>query len=97
MESRVHLAEWDPFRQSHEDSTLLKYRDEDGWGGKRPEKKPGDGYVISGTVLGLIAGGAAGYYVNYFMVFIGIVAGGVIGALVGSATTWLIRRHGKDR
>jgi hypothetical protein len=70
---------------------LLKYRGTDGWDRRPPPRKPGDGYVAAGMVVGICAGGVLGFAVNLFAGAMGIVAGGVCGALLGSVLGSLLR------
>jgi hypothetical protein len=55
-----------------------------------PEKEPGDGYILLGTIIGLIAGGllgflllASGLFSPAFGLF-AIVGGGILGGILGS-------------
>jgi uncharacterized membrane protein len=91
------LAELDPFRASREEAALAQFRDQDGWGPKRPRKKAGDVWIIVGTLLGIVAGAIGGYQISPFVAILGIIAGGVIGALAGSGVTGIARRRRKAR
>ena len=63
----------------HGKTALAQFRDQDGWGPKRPRKKAGDVWIIVGTLLGIVAGAIGGYQISPFVAILGIIAGGVIG------------------
>ncbi len=74
----------------------LKFQLDRNWGpdhdpAKPPIKRRGDGYVIVGSLLGLVAGGALGYLVGLWLDRLllavpVIVIGGIVGALLGDRT-----------
>lgn len=53
---------------------------------KPPRWKPGDIYILIGTIAGMIIGGGLGTLItnNYIYAVVGLVAGGIIGATIGS-------------
>jgi hypothetical protein len=91
------LAELDPFRADREENALNKFRDQDGWGPRRPRKKTGDVWVIVGAVFGMVGGGFAGYQVNPVIALLGAIAGGVIGAFAGSGVASVARMRRKQK
>lgn len=98
MTGSVVLASgFEPNWRAREDMALMKYRSEDGWDEEPPPKRPGDGWIVVCTIVGLVAGAAAGFVVNTFLTIAGVLVGGLLGAAVGGMLKALISRRRRNR
>ncbi len=61
---------------------------------KTPRRKPGDRFVLFGSLAGVIAGGILGNKTGGpFLIIAGVIVGGILGATIGSYVPVLIRKY----
>lgn len=72
-------------------------------GNKTPRRKPGDRFVLFGSLAGVIAGGILGSRTGVpSLIVAGVIGGGILEGIIGSYVPVLIRkyreyRNSKDR
>ena len=77
------LSFWNLPPNENEQNDVLEYAKERGK--EAPPKRPGDGYIFGGAIIGIISGIIIGLYFKMPWVYIiGIFVGGIAGTLIGS-------------
>lgn len=106
----VMLSSWsfNPLdTETRQVETEMRMRNRKGDPELPPEKEPGDIYIFTGVLLGLIIGGIIGFLIAasgiipaslFFPLTIGgAIAGGIIGATIGNTVKKRIRETGTKK